>query len=347
MGMNEKMRAVRAVAPGKTEFIEAPVPELRPGHALVRPVLLSLCGSDVRLVYYAPEEAYPFPVGTSGHEMVGVVEAVDAPGSDIQVGDLALTLAPYHTAMVEYFMAPLADVLVLPPGRPLEHLLMAQQLGTVIYACKRLPNVVGKDAVVIGQGSAGLFFDAMLRRMGARHVVGLDLKEARVAAGLRFGATASLNNAHVDAPEAVEDVLGGNLADLVVEAAGEIEAINLAAHLVKARGQLLYFGIPHAQRFDFDYWTFFCKFCDTVTSSGAMLEPGRTSFQQAVDLIARGEIDVSSMVTHRFPFERVPEAYELARSRNDGVIKVVIEMLDQGKPLPLETRASGHALSRY
>jgi threonine dehydrogenase-like Zn-dependent dehydrogenase len=325
MGTGEKMRAVQAVAPGKTEFVEAPVPELGPGYALVRPVLLSLCGSDVRMVYYAPEEAYPFPVGTSGHEMVGVVEAVDARGSDIQVGDVALTLAPHHTAMAEYFLAPLADVLVLPPGRPLEHLLMAQQLGTVIHACKRLPNIVGKDAVVIGQGSAGLFFDAMLRRMGARRVVGLDVKEARVAAGLRFGATASLNNTHVDALKAVEEVLGGNLADLVVEAAGEIEAINLAAHLVKARGQLLYFGIPHAQRFDFDYWAFFCKYCDTVTSSDAMLEPGRASFRQALDLIAQGEIDVSSMVTHRFPFERVPEAYELARTRDDGAIKVVIE----------------------
>ena len=320
------MRAVRVVAPGKAEFIEAQVDGLKPGYALVRTMLLSVCGSDVRMVYYAPEEAYPFAAGTSGHEMVGVVEAVDAPGSGIKVGDVALTLAPYHRAMTEYFLAPIEDVLVLPEGSPLDHLLMAQQLGTVIYACKRLGNVIGKDVVVIGQGSAGLFFDAMLRRMGARQVIGLDVKDGRVAAGLEFGATSTVNTAQIDALQAVEELTEGKLADLVVEAVGEVDAINLAAHLVRMKGQLLYFGILRAPRFEFDYWTFFRKYCDTVTSSDAMFEPERTSFRQALNLIAQGEIDVTLMLTHRLPFEQVLEAYELAKTRDDGVIKIVIEM---------------------
>ena len=63
-----------------------------------------------------------------------------------------------------------------------------------------------------------------------------------------------------------------------------------------------------------------------MTSSDAMADPRRESFWQALDLIARGEIDVSPMLTHRFPFERLGEAYELARTRDDGAIKVVIEM---------------------
>ena len=320
------MRAAQVVAPGKVAFVETPIPELRPGYALVRPALLSLCGSDVRMVYYAPENEYPFPIGTSGHEMVGVVEAVDGPGSGIQAGDVALTLEPYHTAMAEYFLARVDNVLVLPEGQPLVHFLMAQQLGTVIHACKKLSNIVGQDVVVIGQGSAGLFFDAMLRRMGAGRVIGLDVKEARAKAGQRFGATHAINNAHIDPVRAVGEALEGNLADLVVEAAGEVEAINLTARLAKVGAQLLYFGIPRAQAFDFDYWTFFHKSCRTMTSSDAMADPRRESFWQALDLIARGEIDVSPMLTHRFPFERLGEAYELARTRDDGAIKVVIEM---------------------
>lgn len=321
------MRAVQVVAPSRAEFVTAPMPILRPGHALVRALLLSLCGSDVRMLYYAPSEEYPCAIGTTGHEMIGVVEAVDAPESALKAGDIALTLAPYHTAMAEYFVAPVENVLVLPRGRPLEHLLMAQQLGTVIYACTRLPNVVGKDIVVIGQGSAGLFFDAKLRRMGANRVIGLDVKEARVAAGLEFGATHTLNCAKTDPLQAVQEITAGQLADVVIEAAGEVDAINLAPELIKVGGHLLFFGIPRETDFVFNYWTLFRKYCHTTTAGASTLfDPGRRSFRMALDLIDRGEIDVSPMITHQFPFERVVEAYELARTRLDGAIKVIIEM---------------------
>ena len=149
------MRAMQIVAPGKAECIETPKPELRPGHALVRTKRVSLCGSDIHSIYFSPPERYPLEPGTSGHEMVGVVEAVDAPDSSIHVGDVALTLVMNNKAMAEYYLAPVEHVLVLPEGKPIEHLLQAQQLGTVIYAAKKLPNLLDKDVVVIGQGSAG------------------------------------------------------------------------------------------------------------------------------------------------------------------------------------------------
>lgn len=320
------MRATRVVARGRVEFVEAPAPVLGPGQVLVRPLLVAICGSDVRTVYYRPEAEYPLRVGTSGHEMVGRVEAADAPGQGLEAGDLALVLVPHEDAMAELFRAAAEDVLVLPPGRPLEELLMAQQLGTVIYACKRLPSLMDRDVVVIGQGSAGLFFDAVCRRMGARRVIGLDVKEARVAAGLRMGASHTVNNARVDALAAVQELTDGRLADLVVEAVGEPETINLAPRLARVGGQLLYFGIPRVESLQFDFWGFFRKYCQTLTLAGSASEPGRRSFRLALEWIARGEIDVSRMITHRFPWERVAEAYELARTRDDGAIKVLVQM---------------------
>ena len=319
------MRILQVVAPGKAVFGEAPAPALKPGHALVRTLLLSICGSDVNLLFDAPPEQYPLAVGTTGHEMIGVVEAVDGPGSAVKAGDIALTLAPGHTAMSELFVAPVENVLVLPGGRPLEHFLMGQQMGTVIFACKRLPNIIGKDAVVVGQGSAGLFFDSMLRRLGAERVIGLDVKEARVAAGLELGATHTFNNGHTEPLEMVKEITEGRLADVVIEAGGTAESINLTPRLVKVGGHLLLFG--HCARdLVFDYAALVGKLCHTTSSGGTALEPGRKSFRMALDLIAAGEIDVSPLLTHRFPFERVLEAYELARTRDDGAIKIVIEM---------------------
>ena len=53
------MHAMQCLAPGKVSFIETPKPELKPGHALVKTMLVSLCGSDVHMVYYEPPSATP------------------------------------------------------------------------------------------------------------------------------------------------------------------------------------------------------------------------------------------------------------------------------------------------
>jgi len=321
------MRAIQIMAPGRPELIEVPVPTPEPGFGLVRPLLIALCGSDVRSVYYTPEEEYPLPVSRGGHETIARVEAMNGSAPGVQEGDIVMALAPGDAGMSEYFTTPLHCLLPLPEGGPLEHLLMAQQLGTVIFASKRLPNVVGKDTVVIGQGSAGLFFDVILHRSGAARVIALDLIETRAQAGLTFGATHAVNNSRVDALQAVEEITEGRLADLVIEAAGEPDSINLMPRLAKEHGNLMSFGIPRGPHsFEFDYYTMFRKKCHWNSSDGTIEEPEHTSTKMALDLIARGEIEVGSMVTHHFPFDRVKEAYELARTRADGAIKIVVEM---------------------
>lgn len=135
------MKAAQVIARGQVRIVEVPLPALRPGHVLVRPRILSLCGSDIRMLHFASEASYPFPAGTSGHEMIGRVEAIDAPGSPVQVGGYVLALAPNHRAMAEYFLAPIEHVLPLPAGTSLELLLHAQQLGTVLFACQHLPEI--------------------------------------------------------------------------------------------------------------------------------------------------------------------------------------------------------------
>ncbi len=320
------MRATQVTARGKVEFVEAPEPRLSPGHAIVQPLLVAICGSDLHRIHYDDERNYPQAVGTPGHEMIGVVEAVDAPDAGIAVGDLALTLSLSETEMCEHYLSPVQYLVPVPNGRPLDHLLMAQQLGTAIYASKRLPNIVGKDAAIIGQGSAGLFLDFMCRRLGARRVIGLDLVEARAAAGAHFGATHTVDTTAHDAVDAVREITHGRMADLVIEAAGDVSAINLTPRLVRQGGHMHFFGIPRGQVIPFDFDAFFRVYGSTTTLSGTSTEPGLPSFRQALRMIADGEIDVSPMLTHRLPFERVLEGFEMAMARNHGAIKIVIEM---------------------
>ena len=276
-------------------------------------------------LHYLDPEDYPLAPGTTGHEVLGEVVAHDAPDNPPS-GDLALTLVPAHTGMAEYCLVRAESVLPLPPGVAPEHLLQAQQFGTVIYACKQLPNVIGQDVAVIGQGSAGLWFDLMLRRMGARRVIAIDLQAHRLQAGLLYGATDTIHNADADAVAALAELTDGRMADVVVEAAGEVASINLAVALTRSDGFLLNFGAPRATMAPFAMLDYFYKNLTMRSAVGAFRDADHCCTRQALHMIASGEVDAAPLLTHRFPFSQVLEAYQLHAARDEGAIKILIDM---------------------
>ena len=320
------MRAVQIIAPGELTIIETPKPEPQVGEVLVRTTQVSLCGSDTHAMRFGAPEAYPLKPGMSGHEVLGVVEAINAPGSSLKVGDHALILIESNQGMAEYATAPAANVLMLPKGRPGEELLQAQQLGTIFYAAQHMPNVMNKDVVVIGQGSAGLWWDYTVRRMGARRVIAVDLQAHRLALSPRYGATHTIHNADEEALPQLEALTDGHLADVVVEAAGEPGSINLAIDLVKRYGNLFYFGIPRQHVMPFRMLDFFRKNPSVKTMVGTLSDPGHSCTRMALDLLARGEADAGPMITHHFPFEEAQDAFDLQYTRDEGAVKIVVDM---------------------
>ena len=338
------MRAAQLVSRGKANIVDTPLPEVAEGHALVQPLLLAICGSDLRKVYYFPEECYPLPPGNSGHEVIARVvsmnhgafssgrDTLGYPWGPVKEGDIVLALIPeIENGMAEYMVTEIANLLPLPPGKPATSLILAQQLGTVIYACRRLPNITGMNVVVVGQGSAGLFFNVMLRRMGAKQIIAFDHSDARLEMGLNFGATAGFNSKSIDPVEAVVRTFGPQKADLVIEAVGSQETYNLIPRLVKKFGLLLYFGVPHEQKFEINVMEWYRMCATSIAIVGASDDPGNKCFVQALELISSGEIEVESMITHTFDFDEVERAYEIAHTTQDGAGKVYVKMPDYDK----------------
>lgn len=319
------MKALQVVARGQAEFVEIEKPSLKPGHALVRTRHVALCGSDIWFLDYRPEHLYPAAVGTTGHEVIAEVEAVDAVGGDIAVGDLTLTLAPDHRGMSEYYLAPLENVLPLPKGKSAEEYLMAQQLGTVIYACRFLPSLIGKTVAVIGQGSAGLWFNVMAKRLGAARVIAFDNHEHRRALSEFYGADAVVDGTGENPAEAFRELNQGQDADVVIEAAGRESSINLSFEIAKDyEGFVLQFGLPREPA-SISYGAMFWKRITVKSMVHAAREPGHTSTRHALQLI-HDALDVSPVLTHRRPFEKVHEAFELQRTAADGAVKTVVDM---------------------
>ena len=189
------MKAARWVAVGRVVCEEAPLPSAADGEILLRTAYASICGSDLHSVFL---ETPPQPVvaGYPGHESVAEVVESRCPG--FEPGDYVLTVPHFADGrcMAEYQALPGSACIRLPDTAPLSHLLMAQQLGTVAYALRRHPlDLIGKDAAVIGQGSAGAFFTFLLKRAGAGRVLVSDKSPARLAYSRRLGADIAVDAA--------------------------------------------------------------------------------------------------------------------------------------------------------
>ena len=207
----------------------------------------------------------------------------------------------------------------------------ARPLGQVIEACNTFPPLATACAAVVGQGSSGLLFDALLARMGAGVVAGIDTRPERVAAAGRFGATLAL----VPGPDTVrqvQDANGGFLADVVVETSGTTAGLRLAVELVRPGGRLHLFGAPNESPYHLDAAALTEKRFETQ-ASGAGIEdatPYWSPYGAAMNLVLRGEVDTRPLLTHRFPLEQAADAFELARSGDDGALKVSIDFGDDG-----------------
>jgi L-iditol 2-dehydrogenase len=320
------VKAARWVDTGKVVCEEVPLPSVADGEILVRTAYASICGSDLHTVFLGVPGAGGFGPYL-GHEGAG--EVVESRCAGFEPGDRVLTV-PHAVAgrcLAEYQALPGVACIPLPLGAPLSHLLMAQQLGTVIFALRHHPlDVIGKDAAVIGQGSAGAFFTFLLNRAGAARVLVSDKSPARLAYARTLGADLAVDAGADDFRAAVLEATAGQGAGVVVEAVGSRETFPLSLELAATGGTIVWFGLPEgADDYPFSFHQFFRRRLTAHCVFGAQGEPGLESFRYAVRLIHDGAIDVSPLLSHMLPIEDVGDAFRIAHDRTDNALKVSIK----------------------
>jgi threonine dehydrogenase-like Zn-dependent dehydrogenase len=199
-------------------------------------------------------------------------------------------------------------------------------MATVLSALSTIPNVLGLTVAVVGQGPIGLLFDACLSHLGAARIIGIDVRESRLARSCEFGATDVFVTREAggrDAIARVTEATRGLMADLVVEAVGhEEQQFNLAAALARNKGRVLFFGIPPERTDAIAFEAVVRKSLTIHTSVPDDLRPFVRTAQRA---IAQRRLDPSRLITHRFPFARIQQAFETYRDRRDGALKVLID----------------------
>ncbi len=176
---------------------------------------------------------------------------------------------------------------------------------------------VGDDVVVIGVGSIGLLCMMVAKAAGAARLIAIDTSDYALRNALELGATHAINPAREDAKKRVYETISDG-PDLIVEAAGPIEAVKLMVDLRRRGTRWNVFGITTHEKFELDGGlTHFLE-----GRQDASFGTTTVSMMKSIRLMETGLIDTEKIISHRFPLTRIHEAVEVmgGTERNKVII---------------------------
>lgn len=165
---------------------------------------------------------------------------------------------------------------------------------------------VGDDVVVIGTGGIGMYCLMVAKAAGAGKLIAVDVSDYALNTARQLGATHTLNPKECDVKQAVYDLLPDG-PDLVVEAAGPIEAVKLMVTLLRRGTRWNVFGITTHETFELDGGL--THFLEARMDASFGTNP--LAMQRALRLIGAGLVDPDKVISHRFPLTEIHRALEV------------------------------------
>jgi isopropanol dehydrogenase (NADP+) len=348
------MRAFTTPAVGRVEVVDKPIPSPGPDDVVVKTTAALVCTSDVHTVSGAMTVAAG---RTLGHEAVGVVAAVGSNVDGVSEGQRvavnAVTpcwecrycqtgyssqcggpLGGYqYTAqrdgnMAEYFVVPKAkgNLAPIPEGlTDAQAVYACDMLSTGFMGAEHCYLRLGDSVAIFAQGAVGLSATIGATLLGAARIFAVESIPNRQALARTFGATDVVDFTQGDAVEQIMDATGGEGVDAAVEAFGFPETWESCLRVTKAGGRISNIGYhgenPAPLQVPLD--AFGLGMADKSIHTG-LCPGGNDRMQRIFALIGTGRFDPTLMTTHTFGFESVTEAFELMRSKQDGIIKPLI-----------------------
>jgi threonine dehydrogenase-like Zn-dependent dehydrogenase len=165
---------------------------------------------------------------------------------------------------------------------------------------------IGEDVVVIGVGGIGLLCLMVAKAAGAGRVIAVDTSDYALKHALSLGATHAVNPARGDPKRQVYEILPGG-PDLVIEAAGPIQAVRLMVDLRRRGTRWNVFGITTHETFELDGGL--THFLEGRMDASFGTTP--LAMTKAIRLMEAGLVDTEKIISHRFPLSEIRQAVEV------------------------------------
>ncbi len=343
------MRAlVKAEAAPGLWLREVPEPTAGDGEVLIRVLRTGICGTDLHVRAWDSwaRGAIRTPV-VLGHEIAGRVEALGGGVDTVDVGDLVSVeghlvcgrcrsclggvrqLCPHTVSIGIDRDGGFAELIAVPATNVWRHThpvdpdvaAIFDPFGNAVHSALSFP-VLGEDVLITGAGPIGLMAATVVRHAGARHVVITDVSAERLALARSMGAvTLAVDVATTTLPEVMSGLGMVEGFDVGLEMSGAASALHSMIASMAHGGEIALLGLPSAS-IDFDW--------DQVIHSMLTIKGifGRRMFETwyAMSVLLAAGLDISPVITHRFPAADFDEAFDVAAGGHCG--KVVLDWED-------------------
>lgn len=330
--------------PNRFRMAEVPMPEARPGEALVKVTSAGICASDLATIHgHSPIAAYPL---IPGHECVG--EVVQAPsGSGYNPGDLVtvfpsvgcgackacqegrtnhcptfkvLGIGLPGGCFAEFLSAKVEQLVRVPravydrAGPLVEPLAVGQHIN------RRGATAAGETVVIIGAGAIGLSCAFVARAKGAQRIVLVDRFDSRREMLARFGFDDFTTAKGLALAEWLARTMGP--IDLVMDNVCNAETLAAGAKALRPGGRTVLVALPHGDAtLPVPYTDVYRKELAYIVSRNYI----KQDFIDTVAMLESGAIDAAGMITATFPLAEMPAALADLQGSPDRHLKVVVK----------------------
>jgi threonine 3-dehydrogenase len=330
-------------APGLT-MQEVPRPKIGPTEVLIKVRKAAICGTDIHIFNWDDWSRRTVKIPTVvGHEFMGEIAEIGSEVDGFALGDRVsgeghvtcghcrnCRAGKRHLcrntigigihrdgAFADYLTMPAVNVFRIPTSVPDEIAAFFDPLGNAVHTALSF-DLTGEDVLITGAGPIGCMAAAIARHVGARFVVVTDVNDYRLELARKMGATRAINVNRATITDTMTELGMTEGFDVGMEMSGNGAALRQLLQTINHGGRVAILGIPPAE-VSIDW--------SQVIFKGLILKGiyGREMFEtwyKMASMLTSG-LDVSPVLTHRFPADRYLDAFEAMRTGHSG--KVVLD----------------------
>ena len=337
------MEVLVCTTPGEFAYQQAEKPELTAGNTILKIKRIGICGTDLH-AFEGTQPFFNYP-RILGHELAGeIVETDGAPG--FSIGE-AVTFIPYFNCgkciacrnnkpncctsirvsgvhidggMSEYLSVP-SYSLVHGSGLSFDELALVEMLSIGAHGIRRANVEPNETVLVVGAGPIGLGTMEFARIAGA-NVIALDINDGRLAfCREKLGVSHTINALTDNVLEKLSEITNGDMPTVIVDATGNLRAINTAFGYLAHGGRYVLVGLQKGE-ISFSHPEFHKREATLMSSRNAT----RADFEHVISSMKNGFIDPTTYITHRVTFGQVKDEFEGWLDPANGVIKAMVSL---------------------
>ena len=337
------MKSLTCLQPGQFEYAEKEMPLLSKDHSIIKIKRTGICGTDLH-AFEGTQPFFSYP-RILGHELAA--EIAETNNADGFKNGEAVTIIPYFNcgiciacrngkpnccasikvcgvhvdgAMVEYLSVP-SYSLVHGDGLSYDELALVEPLAIGAHGIRRADVKEGEFVLVIGAGPIGLGTMEFARIAGA-HVIAMDVNKNRLKfCEKNLNIAFTINVAEENALEKLKQITSGDMPAVVIDATGNLNAINNAFQYMAHGARYVLIGLQK-ENISFSHPEFHKREATLMSSRNAT----RTDFEHVMNSMKKGLVNPATYITHRVMFTEVKDEFEKWLDPANGVIKAMVQM---------------------